>query len=277
VAPGPFAGTSIREALDSALIALRGSKVDSPELDAELLLAHALGVDRTALYLDRDREVTGPAVKTFRDLVRRRAISHEPVAYLLGRKGFRRIDLDVDPRVLVPRPETELLVEVGLELPQRASVVDVGTGSGAIALALKDERPDLQVTATDTSPDAIDVARANAERLGLDVTFVETDLFDGSFDAVLSNPPYVATGDPLPPTVERHEPLAALYAGEDGLDVVRRLVARCAEAPEVRLLALEIGQGHADEVAALISGAAFAAVETRKDLAGIDRVVVGRR
>jgi release factor glutamine methyltransferase len=277
VTPGPFAGTSIREALDSALIALRGSKVDTPELDAEVLLAHALGIDRTALYLDSRREVTGPAVKTFQDLVRRRAMTHEPVAYLVGRKGFRHLDLDVDPRVLVPRPETEALVEVGLTLGHGVRVVDVGTGSGAIALALKHERPDLQITATDISADALEVAAANAERLDLDVTFVQSDLFQGSFDAVLSNPPYIASGETLPPTVERHEPHEALFAGEDGLDVVRRLVARCAEAPEIRLLALEVGQGQADAVAALISEAAFAGVETRTDLAGIERVVVGRR
>ena len=277
MAPGPFAGTTIREALDSALVALRGSKVDTPELDAEVLLAHALGIDRTALYLDRDREVTGPAIRTFQDLVRRRAVSHEPVAYLVGRKGFRHIDLDVDPRVLIPRPETELLVEVGLELEQGARVVDVGTGSGAIALALKHERPDLHVTATDADTAALDVARANAERLGLEVDLVQADLFEGSFDAVLSNPPYIADGDALPPTVAHHEPHAALCGGDDGLAVIRRLVARCAERPDVRLLALEVGEGQADAVAALISEAAFGTVETRPDLAGIDRVVVGRR
>lgn len=275
--PSPFAGTTIRDALDSALVALRGSKVDTPELDAELLLAHSLGIDRAALYLDSGREVAGPAARTFQDLVRRRAMTHEPVAYLVGRKGFRHIDLDVDPRVLVPRPETELLVEVGLELPQGASVVDVGTGSGAIALALKHERPDLTVTATDISAEALEVAEANAATLDLDVTFVQTDLFEGSPDAVLSNPPYIATGDELPPTVANHEPHTALFAGDDGLDVVRRLVARCAEGTGVELLALEIGQGQADAVAALMSEAAFGHVEARKDLAGIDRVVVARR
>jgi release factor glutamine methyltransferase len=276
VPPSPFAGTTVRDALDSALIALRAANVDTPELDAEVLLAHALGTDRTRLFLDPGREVTGPAIRTFQDLVRRRTVGREPVAYLVGHKGFRHLDLEVDARVLVPRPETELLVEVGLELPQGARVVDVGTGSGAVALALKHERPDLDVTATDVSEDALAVARANATRLGLAVTFVHADLFEGSFDAVLSNPPYIATSDALPPDVANHEPHTALYGGADGTEIVRRLVARCAE-NEIALLAMEVGEGQADAVAALASGAAFARVEVRQDLAGIDRVVIARR
>ena len=276
MAPGPFAGTTVREALDSALIALRAAKVDTPELDAEVLLAHALDTDRTHLFLDAGREVTGPAVRTFQDLVRRRTVAREPVAYLVGHKGFRHLDLHVDARVLVPRPETELLVEVGLELPHGVRVVDVGTGSGAIALALKHERPDLHLTGTDVSDDALAVARGNAERLGLDVTFTRADLFEGAFDAVLSNPPYIAAGDPLPPDVVQHEPHEALFGGDDGTEIVRRLVARCAES-EIALLAMEVGEGQAEAVAALASGAAFASVEVRRDLAGIDRVVIARR
>jgi release factor glutamine methyltransferase len=274
---GPFAGAGVREALDSALVALTAARVDTPRLDAEVLLAHALGVDRAALYADPGREVAGEAARTFRDHVRRRTVERMPVAYLVGRKGFRHLDLDVDPRVLVPRPETELLVEVGLELlPHGARIVDVGTGSGAVALALKHERPDLEVLGTDLSEDALAVARANARRLGLDVHFGCADLFDGAPDAVLSNPPYVADGDALPPEVARHEPADALFAGPDGLDVVRRLVARCAEAG-VPLLAIEVGAGQADAVAALAAQAAFGSVGTRRDLAGIERVVVAAR
>ncbi len=267
----------IRDALDSAVVAITASGSPTARLDAELLLAAALGVSRTALWTS-DLTVAGPAVRTFRDLVQRRSVGHEPIAYLLGTKGFRHIDLDVDPRVLIPRPETELLVEVGLELPPGARVADVGTGSGAVALALKHERPDLHVVATDVSGDALDVARANAARLGLDVAFARGDLLDaveGDLDAVLSNPPYVAEGARLAPDILRHEPPGALFAGADGLEVVRRLVPQAAaRAPFV---ALEIGQGQAEEVAGLLRAAGMARVQARRDLAGIERVVVGRR
>jgi release factor glutamine methyltransferase len=269
-------GVPVRDALDSAVIALQAAGVDTPRLDAEVLLAHVLGVDRARLVTDRDQAVEGGSVRAFQAAVRRRAVGREPVAYITGVRGFRRLDLHVDARVLIPRPETETLVEAALELPRGARVVDVGTGSGAVALALKHERPDLDVRATDVNPDALAVARANAARLGLDVAFAQADLFDGETDAVLSNPPYVRDADPLPPEVLRHEPLGALRAGPDGLDVIRRLVARCAEAA-VPLLAVEVGAGQADAVAALASGAAFGAVETRRDLAGIERVVVARR
>ena len=271
-------GVPVREALDSAVVALSAAGVDTPRLDAEVLLAHALDVDRTALFVDRDLRVEGPAVRAFQDAVRRRSVGREPVAYITGVKGFRHIDLHVDGRVLIPRPDTEILVEAALDLPRGARVIDVGTGSGAVALALKDERPDLDVTGTDASPGALAVARANAARLGLDVRFREADLLDGAgeVDAVLSNPPYVEDGAPLQPEIERHEPPVALYAGGDGLAVIRRLAAE-AGASAARLLALEVGMGQADEVAAVLRDAGFATTETRRDLAGIERVVIGRR
>ena len=271
-------GVPVREALDSAVVALSAAGVDTPRLDAEVLLAHALGVDRTALVVDRDLRVEGAAIRAFQDAVRRRSVEREPVAYITGIKGFRHIDLAVDGRVLIPRPETETLVEAALDLPRGARVVDVGTGSGAVALALKDERGDLDVTGTDASPDALAVARANAARLGLHVRFREADLLDGAgeVDAVLSNPPYVEDGTPLQPEIERHEPPVALYAGADGLAVIRRLAAQ-AGASAARLVALEVGMGQAAEVAAVLCDAGFATTETRRDLAGIERVVVGRR
>ena len=271
-------GVPVREALDSAVVALSAAGVDTPRLDAEVLLAHALGVDRARLVIDRDRAVEGPAVRAFQDAVRRRAVAREPVAYITGVKGFRRLDLRVDGRVLIPRPETETLVEAALDLPRGARVVDVGTGSGAVALALKDERPDLDVVATDTSTDALAVARANAARLGLDVAFVEGDLLDGAgdVDAVVSNPPYVEDSATLQPEIARHEPAVALYAGPEGLTVIRRLVAAVA-ASRAGFVALEVGMGQAGEVAVVLRGAGFAETETRRDLAGIERVVSGRR
>ena len=269
-------GTPVRDALDSALVALNAAGVDSPRLDAELLLAHALGVDRARLIIDRDLSLAGRAAREFQTLVRRRAIDREPVAYLLGTKGFRHIVLDVDSRVLIPRPETELLVEVGLGLPAAASVLDVGTGSGAIALALKSERPDLRVRANDISQEAVDVAHGNARRLGLDVSFSVADLLDEPCDAVLSNPPYVASGDALPRDVAEHEPATALFAGPDGLDVIRRLVARAAELG-VGLVALEHGMGQAEQVARIATENGYGDVEHLDDLAGIERVVVAKR
>ena len=279
--PGGFGGASVREALDSAVIAIAAAGSQTPRLDAEVLLADALGIDRTALFLDPAREVSGPAVRAFQDAVRRRSAGREPVAYITGTRGFRHIELAVDARVLVPRPETELLVEAGAELAaQGARVVDVGTGSGAVALALKDERPDLEVVATDISADAVAVARANAERLGLDVAFLHGDLLAGAgeVDAVVSNPPYVAEGAraSLAPEILRHEPPGALFAGPDGLDVIRCLVPAAASAG-ARLLALEIGAGQAAVVYALVREAGFSDVQVRRDLAGIERVVIGRR
>jgi release factor glutamine methyltransferase len=268
------ARTSVRDALDSAVIALTAAGCETPRLDAEVLLAAVLGVDRAALISHPERPLEPAEARRFQTAAARRR-EREPVAYITGRRGFRTIELEVDARVLIPRPETEFVVEAALELPAGARVVDVGTGSGAIALSLKAERPDLEVLATDSDPGALDVARANARRLGLGVTFVHGDLLAGvAADAVLSNPPYVSDGERLMPEVRRWEPRAALIAGPDGLDVIRRLVPAASGA---RLLAVEVGAGQAAAVAALARDAGFAAVEAVRDLAGIERVVVGRR
>jgi release factor glutamine methyltransferase len=272
----PLARTTVADALDSALIAITAAGSPSPRLDAEVLLAAAMGVDRAALIANPSRELEPAQAATFREMAARRT-QREPVAYILGRKGFRRLELAVDPRVLIPRPETEHVVEAALTLPRGARVVDVGTGSGAIALALARERPDLRVVATDSSASALAVARANAARLGLQVEFVECDLLDGvegPIDSVVANPPYVRRGDPLPPEVSRYEPAAALYAGDDGLDVFRRLVPASARAAFV---AFEVGEGQAGAVDELLRAAGFGRVERIRDLAGIERVVVGRR
>jgi release factor glutamine methyltransferase len=294
-APPLARGTPVRDALDGAITAIAAAGCETPRLDAELLLAHALGVSRERLFIASippsigdprecapDLMVAGPAVRTYQDFVRRRSVLREPVAYILSRRHFRRLELAVDPRALIPRPETELLVEVALTLPPRSRVLDVGTGSGAVALALKDERPDLRVTGSDLSDDALELARGNGERLDLDVRWLCADLLDGTpddFDAVLCNPPYVPDGDrgALAPEILRHEPASALFAGPDGLDVIRPLVAQAGGRTAVKLLAIEVGAGQAAVLDELMRAAGFAAVRSERDLAGIERVVVGER
>lgn len=278
-------GAPVREALASAVDALEAIGVESPRLDAELLLAEATGWSRAALTADPEAEVPPAAGRQFGEMVRRR-LRREPVAYILGRKGFRNLELGVDRRVLIPRPETELLVEVALELqPER--VLDVGTGSGAIALTVADELADCVVTATDTSAAALEVARANAARLGLTdrVRFIEGTIPEGeSFDLVLANLPYVAERDwpTLQPEVTEWEPREALLAGPDGLDAYRAFIPACcrAFAPHAAItstaVAVEVGEGQAPAVAELMGDAGFAGIETLRDLAGIERVVFGR-
>ena len=283
--------SSVGEALTAAIDALVAAGVEDPRLDAELLLGRAMGCERAALITDPRMEVPAPAARLCGELVRRR-LRREPVAYILGFKGFRNIELAVDRRVLIPRPETELLVEVAIER-RPARVLDVGTGSGAIALAVADELPDCEVVATDTSPGALEVARANAARLGLAdrVRFSEGTLpEDEAFDLVLANLPYVAEADwpHLQPEVTQWEPREALLAGPDGLDAYRTFIPECGRAftsigggtsaalwGRRAALAVEVGEGQAAAVAELVRAAGFGTLETRRDLAGIERVVVG--
>jgi len=272
--------STIGALLAVATARLAAAGCDSPRLDAELLLGEVLEVPRARLVLDRDGQVASQARARFDGLVLRRA-AREPVAYILGRREFRRLTLAVDRRVLIPRPETELLVEAGLKLAPGASVIDVGTGSGAVALALKDERPDLDVRASDVSAQAVAVARANATRLGLDVAFEVRDLLDDGardVDAVLANLPYVCTGAQLMPDVARYEPPGALFGGADGLELVRALIAGVAgDRSRPGLLALEIDPRQGAAVSRLLAEAGFGCVEVRRDLAGRERVLVGRR
>ena len=266
----------IGEALSSAAEALRAMGIEEPRLDAEVMLAAATGLERAELIARPEAEVPPPATRLFGEMVRRR-LRREPVAYIVGRRGFRRIELEVDRRVLIPRPETELLVELALER-RPATLLDVGTGSGAIALAVADELPDCEIKATDTSAPALEAARANAHRLGLGrrVDFAPGSIpLEEDFELILANLPYVAEREwpALQPEVTEWEPREALLAGPDGLDAIRAVIPRV----EVGMLALEVGEGQAGAVRGLLAAAGFGAIETRRDLAGVERVVLGER
>jgi release factor glutamine methyltransferase len=256
-------------------------------LDAELLLAEATGWDRARIASDPDSRLPVGASREFAAMVRRR-LRREPLAYIIGRKGFRRIELVVERRALIPRSETELLVEVALEL-RPGRVLDVGTGCGAIALAVADELPEAQVVAIDISMDALRVAQANTDRLGLgdrvDVVSRGVNSLAGAepdgrpADLLLANLPYVseAEWDGLAPEIREYEPREALVAGPTGLEAIEALLAEVAElSPRPGAVALEVGAGQADAVAELVGAAGFSEVQRRPDIAGIERVVVGR-
>ena len=259
----------------------------SPRLDAQLLLADVLQKDRVYLYTHFDQPLGPDELAKYRGLIQRR-LGGEPVAYLVGKKEFRSLELLVDARVLVPRPDTETAVDAALlHLPADGAgrVVDVGTGSGAIALALKKERPALEVLAVDRSADAAAVARGNAEKLGLAVEVVEGDLLApvaarGPFALIVSHPPYIPSAEIAGLAAEvQKEPLTALDGGPDGLAVIRRLIA---DAPPLLAdggaLVLEVGAGQAPAVAALFAAdGRYDPATTTKDLAGIDRAVAARR
>jgi release factor glutamine methyltransferase len=269
---------------------LDAAGVESPEWDAERLLRHVLGWDRATLLADPGHAIPAADETRFRTLVRRRA-SREPLQYILGTQAFWKHDFLVTPAVLVPRPETELLVEASLDLLRRVEkpvVVDVGTGSGCIALSVAAEREDAEVHATDISAPALEVARENARRLGLErrVAFHLGDLLDplsgleGQVDLVVSNPPYVDLAElaSLAPEVRDHEPAEALSAGEDGLSAHRRLLpAAAALLKPGGSIVLELGRGQDAAVCALARGAALGVTRRMRDLQGICRVVVARR
>jgi len=295
---------SVGDALRAATEWLRASGSRSPRLDAELLLATALGVGRAELFRAPERVLTIIEERRFDGyLVRRQA--REPVAYIRGRRAFRGIELEVTPAVLIPRPETETLVDVALEalaaVPAGGDAasgaaapglyepvtLDVGTGSGCIALALAAENPFVRLVATDVSEAAVEVARRNAARLGLDgrVDIRVGDLLDDllpreRFDLIVSNPPYIPDAEyrTLEANVRDYEPRLALHGGDDGLDVERRLIpAAAARLRSGGLLAVEVGAGQAAAVRALFAAAgAFEAAQERADLAGIARVVFAR-
>lgn len=276
---------TVRELLGPARDYLQQKGVPSPRLDAEHLLAHVLGVQRLELYLDHDRPLEPAEVDRLRELVRRRG-RREPLAYVLGSWSFHGLDLRCDARALVPRPETEVLVEHCLALLEgvpEPAVADVGTGTGAIALALATARPDAHVTALDISPDALALAGENAAAHGLAerVELLQGDLLapvaGRSFDLVVCNPPYVTPGAEVDPEVAGYEPALAVFAEDDGRAVLDRLAAG-AQAALVAggRLAVELADGHAPWFAGRLGGLGYDEVVVTRDLRGVERVVSGR-
>jgi release factor glutamine methyltransferase len=272
--------TRARELLDDGERRLAAAGVETPRVDAELLLAAAAGATRSEIVAGLvDPE---PAVEQYTAWIDRRA-AREPLAYITGRQGFRRIELAVDRRVLIPRPETELLVSLA-KVDRPCGILDVATGSGAVALALADELPDATIVASDISPGALELARANAAALNATdvVEFVQSDLLDaidGVFDIITANLPYVTAAEyaGLQPEITEFEPRLALVGGDDGLDLVRRLAAAApAHLKPGGLIALEIGEDQAIETEEILRAAGFVDTARHADLNEIERVVAGR-
>jgi release factor glutamine methyltransferase len=266
----------------------RGNK--SARLDAELLLGEALGLDRIKLIVEAERPLADDELVRYRDLIKRRR-AFEPIAYILGRREFFALPMRVDRRVLIPRPDTEILVEAALfgtrDQHLYGRMLDLCTGSGCVAIAFAKERPTWRVTAVDLSPDAVAVARENAQRAGVvhNLAVLEGDLFaalpEGArFELITANPPYIPSAEieSLDPDVRDFEPRLALDGGADGLSVTRRLVSEAARYLDPGgLLALEGGFDQAPAVAALLEQAGFSQITRSRDLAGVERVVSGRR
>jgi release factor glutamine methyltransferase len=275
---------TVRDALRDAAAELEQAGCPSPRVDAEHLLAHALRRSRTDLYLEPERALSAGQATRFREFIARRA-RREPLAYVLGEWGFRRLTLRLDRRVLIPRPETEIVVERCLELLaglEQPEVLDVGVGSGAIALAIADEHPGARVTGFENSPGALEVARLNLAATGLDgrVRLVEHDLRSGfgpaRFDLVVSNPPYVEAGEieGLEPEVRDWEPREALLANGATESVARSAREALRKGG---WLVLEVADGKVQDVAAVLAGLGYEGVSIETDLAERERVVSGRR
>lgn len=274
---------TIEEALQSAISQLAES--ESPRLDAELLLRHVTGLDASSLITRNTQPLSDSESEQFSELLERRK-NGEPIAHLIGYREFWSLSLNVNRHSLIPRPDTELLVELALDLIDRhtlASVIDLGTGTGAIAIAVKKERPHCDVTATDNSIDALLVAQKNANQHQVKLNLVQSRWFDqlaaNSYDLIISNPPYIAETDPhLQRGDVRFEPRAALAAGADGLDAIREIVRWApTHLSENGWLLLEHGYRQAAQVRAIMATQDFTDIETRQDLAGNDRVTLGRK
>lgn len=262
----------VAEWLAMATLRLESAGVDSPKLDAQVLLAHVFRRDRGWLLAHPEAEVNEAAAE---GLLQRRE-AREPLPHLLGEREFYGRMFWVNRHVLIPRPETELLVELAVDRAQQGDrVLDLGTGSGCIAISVALERPDLEVIGSDVSPAALEVAERNQERHGANVRWVESDLahrLQGGFDWVLSNPPYIGPEEPLMPEVAQYEPALALYAEQGGLALYRRIALEFRDRVRSGLL-LEVGYRQAATVATLFAEAGWHWVATHRDLAGIDRMV----
>ncbi len=256
--------------------------IDGARLDAELLLADTLKMERVMLYANFDRPMGEDELANYKGAIKRRS-AKEPVAYIVGSRGFWNFDFKVDSRVLIPRPDTERLIEVVLERAENMDakkILDIGTGSGAIAVTLKSELQNVAVTATDICEDALELASENATSLGFAVEFIHSDLFqnlDQTYDIIVSNPPYIAQADKkmLSKDVLDHEPHLALFA-EDGLSIYKRLIPRAFEKLNPGgLLAVEIGYDQGEKVLDICKSAGFSDLEIAKDYGGNERVVSG--
>lgn len=267
---------TLSEWLRQATAALAEAGIESPALESQVLAAHVLQVDRTQVLVHGEWLVPAEL-----DALLERRLGREPLAYLTGVREFFGLRFIVGPGVLIPRQETETLVEAALELDLMApaKVLDIGTGSGCVAISIAFERPDWQVSAVDVSAAAAGYATRNAEALGTHLEVIEGDVFSGvlasrRFDLIVSNPPYVGTGDPLPPEIQLHEPPQALYAGDDGLDFYQRLAREgLAWLEPGGWMLLEVGDSQADAVQHLFAQAGWRIHPARSDLSGIARVV----
>lgn len=275
---------NMKDALSFGMDRLEKAGIPDAKTDAFLLLEAVTGFRRADYLLRPEQELSSSGEEQYIEYIRRRT-EHEPCQYIIGSCGFYGLEFLVNEHVLIPRQDTEVLVEESLRFAEKnTEVLDLCTGSGAIAIALKANRPDLSVTAVDLSEGALAVARKNAEQNKTKIRFLESDLFedlepDARFDLIVSNPPYISEEEyeTLMPEVKDYEPELALKAGKEGLDIYRRLIR---EAPErlnpKGVLLVEIGFSQAEAVSELFREAGFSEIKVRKDLAGLDRVVTGR-
>jgi release factor glutamine methyltransferase len=293
--PAEQTPAAVRPTLRAALIEssrfLALAAIENPRLDAEVLLRHVIGIDKTQFYVRIEEAMKAETERRFWKLLKRRA-RREPLAYITGQKEFWSLDFGVTPAVLIPRPETELLVEVALEQTRQladSKIADLGTGSGVIAVCLAKELPKAEITAVDISDTALQVARANAERHGVAdrIRFLRGDLFAplaqdrGSFDLIVANPPYVRSGDVanLEPEIREWEPMTALDGGKDGLDFYRRIAGECRDClTATGQVLLEIGDAMGESVARIFAATAgFEEAALWRDYAGKDRVIAARK